>query len=50
MFLFNRNKFWLIPVPAAAVIQEKLTLFIVIGRKGYVDGVYLCFIKTKGNF
>lgn len=31
------KKSWLIPVPAAAVKQEGLAVFAVIGRKGSVD-------------
>ena len=37
-------------VPAAAVIQERLTLFVVIGCKGYVDGFKLFSLKKKCNF
>lgn len=34
-----KKKSWLIQVPAAAVIPERLALFGMIGRKGYVGGV-----------
>jgi len=37
-------------VPAAAVIQERLTLFDVIGCKGYVDCFLIIFIKGKMLF
>jgi len=37
-------------VPAAAVIQERLTLFVVIGCKGYVGSFYIIFIKVKMLF
>ena len=33
-------------MPAAAVIQEEQAVFVVIGRKGYVDGFYLNNIKV----
>jgi len=28
-------------VPAAAVIQERLAVFVVIGRKGFVDCFFI---------
>jgi hypothetical protein len=34
-------------VPAAAVKQEGLAVFIVIGHKGFVDGLYIKLIKSK---
>jgi hypothetical protein len=37
-------------VPAAAVIQERQTLFVVIGCKGYVGCFLIIFIKTKMLF
>ena len=37
-------------MPAAAVIQERLTLFVVIGCKGYVDGFLKFSSKKKWNF
>lgn len=36
------KKSWQIPVPAAAVIQEWLAVFVVIGRKGPVDCFFYC--------
>jgi hypothetical protein len=42
----NSNKSWLIPVPAAAVIQERLAVFLVVGRKGYVGR----FFKALNSF
>jgi hypothetical protein len=41
MIIVRGKKSWQIPVPAAAVIQEGLALFGVIGCKGYVG----CFIR-----
>lgn len=35
---FILAKSWLIPVPAAAVIQEGQALLFMTGRKGYVGG------------
>ena len=35
----HKKKSWRIQVPAAAVIPERLALFGMIGRKGYVGGV-----------
>jgi len=37
MTVFSSNKFWQIPVPAAAVIQEEQVVFVIIGCKGCVD-------------
>lgn len=37
-------------MPAAAVIQERRTLFVVIGCKGYVDGFMLFSLKQRGYF
>jgi hypothetical protein len=37
MTVFSSNKFWQIPVPAAAVKQEEQVVFVIIGRKGCVD-------------
>ena len=34
------KKSWQIPVPAAAVKQEGLAVFTVIGRKGSVDSFF----------
>ena len=40
MTVFRGKKSLQIPVPAVAVIQEGLTLFVIIGRKGNVDGFF----------
>jgi len=45
MTLFRSKKFRLIIVPAAAVIQEEQTIFIITELKIYVDGFFLNFIK-----
>jgi len=37
MTVATDKKSWQIPVPASAVIQEGRAVFIVIGRKGFVD-------------
>lgn len=34
------KKSWQIPVPAAAAKQEGQAVFVVIGRKGFVDGFF----------
>jgi hypothetical protein len=40
------KKFWQIPVPAAAAIQEEQAVFIVVACKGYVNGFFLNIIKN----
>jgi len=37
MTVIGSNKFWLIPVPAAAVIQEEQVVFVIVERKRYVN-------------
>jgi len=37
-----------IPVPAVAVIQEGQALFVVIGRKGYVN-CFFNYYKSLGS-
>jgi len=49
MTLFKYKKFSQISVPAAAVIQEELAVFIVIERKRYVGGFLLMLLKFKLN-
>ena len=34
------KKYWQIPVPAVAVIQEMLAVFVVIGCKGFVNSFF----------
>jgi hypothetical protein len=34
------KKSWQIPVPAAAAKQEGLAVFVMIGRKGFVDSFF----------
>ena len=37
-------------MPAAAVKQEEQALFVVIGRKGYVGGCLVIFIKFWSSY
>lgn len=37
-----------IPVPAVAVIQEGQALFVIIGRKGHVNGSFCDHYKSLG--
>ena len=46
MTVLRGKKSLLIPVPAVAVIQEGQALFIIIGRKGQVNGFYKFFMKV----
>ena len=46
MTVFKSNKFWQIPVPAVAVIQEEQAVFVIAERKRYVNG----FFKILYNF
>ena len=46
MTVFRGKKFLQIPVPAAAVKQEELAVFVIIGRKGYVIGAFSNIIKV----
>jgi len=46
MIVAKGKKSWQIPVPAAAVIQEGLALFGVIGCKGYVGCFFYYSIKV----
>jgi len=45
MMQFKDKKFLLIFVPAAAVKQIELTIFVITEFKKYVDGFFLNFIK-----
>jgi len=36
-------------VPAVAVIREERGLLIMIGCKGFVDGIYRFFVKGKDS-
>ena len=50
MTVFIGKKFWLIPVPAVAVIREERAVFVMIERKGLVDGFFFKFKSLKFNF
>ena len=43
MTVFRGKKSLQIPVPAVAVIQEGQALFVIIGRKGYVNRFFYAF-------
>jgi hypothetical protein len=45
MTVLRGKKSLQIPVPAVAVIQEWLALFVVTGRKGQVNGFFIYLFK-----
>jgi hypothetical protein len=47
MTLFKKSKSRPILVPAAAVIREGQALFIMTGRKGFVDGKVSYLLNFK---